>query len=148
MYKSEIRDSTISDLLAKADKREYERYLPKLVLKHIRGFSEEPITFDFPVTAIIGPNGGGKTTVLGAAACAYKDIAPRRFFAKSGSYDETMQNWEIAYELIDRTLSKKDVIHRTASFKNLKWNRDALSRKVMLFGVARTVPANERTELL
>lgn len=148
MYKSEIRDSTISDLLSKAEKREYERYLPKLVLKHIRGFSEEPITFDFPITAIIGPNGGGKTTVLGAAACAYRDIAPRRFFAKSGSYDETMQNWEISYELIDRTINKKDVIHRTASFKNLKWNRDALSRKVMLFGVARTVPANERTELL
>lgn len=148
MYRSQVRDSVIEALLQKVAKRDYGKYLPKLVLKHVRGFSGEPITFDFPVTAVIGPNGGGKTTVLGAAACAYKDIAPRRFFAKSGSFDETMQNWEIEYDLVDRTLNSKDVVHRTASFKNLKWNRDALERPVMLFGVARTVPANERTELL
>jgi predicted ATPase len=148
MFKSEIRDSTIDALLEKAANRNYGRYLLKLVLKHVRGFSGEPVVFDFPVTALIGPNGGGKTTVMGAAGCAYKSVAPKQFFAKSGKYDETMQDWGIEYELIDRDVNKKDAVRRTASFRNQRWNRDALERDVLVFGVSRTVPANERGELL
>src|SRR5262245_54640445 len=148
MYKSEIRDSTINALLEKAGQRNYGRYLAKMLLKKLRGFANEPVSFDFPVTAIIGPNGGGKTTILGAAGCAYKSVAPRRFFSKSGRYDESMQDWSIEYEIVDRELNRKDLIRRTASFRNLKWNRDPPERPVLLFGVSRTVPANERSELL
>lgn len=147
MSKSEIRDSQINALLEKSQSRNYGQYLPKLILKKVRGFEDEPVTFDFPVTAIIGPNGGGKTTILGAAACAYKIISPRKYFAKSGKYDESMQDWKIEYELIDRNISAKDSFRRTATFKNSRWNRDAPERPVLAFGVSRTVPANERSEL-
>lgn len=82
-FKSEIRNSTITSLLQKAETKNYQKYLPKLTLKPVRGFLEDTVTFDFPVTAIIGPNGGGKTTILGAAACAYKSIQPRRLDRKS-----------------------------------------------------------------
>lgn len=148
MFRSEVRDSTINALLEKATSRNYGKYLSKVTLKHVRGFTNEPVSFDFPVTAVIGPNGGGKTTVLGAAACAYKSVAPKRFFAKSGKYDESMQDWSIEYEIIDREINKKDAVRRTANFKNMRWRRDALSRDVHVFGVARTVPANERNDLL
>ncbi|GLH74765.1 hypothetical protein GETHLI_32670 [Geothrix limicola] len=147
VFKSEIRDSTINALLEKAANRNYGQYLAKLSLKHVRGFHNEPVLFDFPVTALIGPNGGGKTTILGAAGCAYKSISPKRFFAKSGKYDETMQDWSIEYELIDRELNKKDAVRRTTSFRNSRWNREAPDRRVLVFGVSRTVPANERPEL-
>ncbi len=146
-FKSEIRDSTITGLLEKAEARNYGKYLPKLFMKPLRGFSNDAVTFDFPVTAIVGPNGGGKTTILGAAACAYKSIRPKRFFAKVGKYDEAMKDWRIEYELIDRSINQKDAIRRTASFKKSKWNRDALERQVLVFGVSRTVPASERTDL-
>jgi predicted ATPase len=146
-FKSEVRDSVINALLEKAGSRNYGQYLSKVSLKRVRGFHEESVSFDFPVTALIGPNGGGKTTILGAAGCAYIKIAPRRFFTKSGKYDETMQDWSIEYEIIDRDQNKKDVVRRTASFKNLRWKREALEREVLLFGVERTVPANERPEL-
>ncbi|HEY8095129.1 MAG TPA: AAA family ATPase [Methylobacter sp.] len=147
VHKTEIRDSTINSLLEKAASRNYGQYLPKIIMKRVRGFVDEPVSFDFPVTAIIGPNGGGKTTVLGAAACAYKTITPRRFFAKSGKYDETMQDWSIEYEIVDRNMSPKDFLRRTASFRNARWNRDAVDRNVIVFDVSRTVPANERAEL-
>ncbi len=147
-FRSEIRDSVINALLEKAARRNYRQYLPKLVLKKVRGFSDEQVAFDFPVTALIGPNGGGKTTILGAAACAYKSVSPRRYFAKSGRYDESMQNWSIEYEIVDRTINARDAIKRTASFRNARWNRDAVDRYVLTFGVSRTVPANERSELL
>ncbi|PIB94203.1 ATP-dependent endonuclease [Caulobacter sp. FWC2] len=147
-FKSEVRDSTINALLEKARDRNYRQYLAKLNLKKIRGFTDEPISFDFPVTAIIGPNGGGKTTVLGSAAIIYKDIPPRAFFSKSGKYDGGMQDWSIEYEIIDRDIAPRASVQRTASFKSLKWNRDAMRRPTLLFGVSRTVPASERKELL
>lgn len=147
MFKSEIRQSTINGLLTKASSRSYNQYLPKIVLKKIRGLVDQPVSFDFPVTAIIGPNGGGKTTVMGAAGCAYRSVVPRRFFSKSGVYDESMQDWSIEYEIIDRSSNPKDSIRRTASFKNHRWNRDAPERHVLIFGVSRTVPANERSDM-
>lgn len=146
-YRSEIRDSTIAALHDKVRERNYGQYLVRLTLASARGFDNQEVRFDFPVTAIIGPNGGGKTTVLGAAACAYKDTQPRQFFAKSGRYDDSMQNWAIEYELIDRSINPTSSLRRTASFRRQRWNRDAPSRATRHFGVARTVPASERAEL-
>ena len=146
-YQSEIRDSEINELLEKVERRNYGKYLLKLRLNPIRGFEDQVIKFDFPVTALIGPNGGGKTTVLGAAACAYISEKPSRFFSKSGSLDNSMQNWKILYELIDRDINAKESIQRTAKFKSYKWYRDNMSRTVSIFGVSRTVPATERNEM-
>jgi ABC-type multidrug transport system ATPase subunit len=147
-FKSEIRASDIELLENKVTKGNYGRYLKRVVLKRVRGFSDREVTFDFPVTALVGPNGGGKTTILGAAALVYKDVQPGRFFAKSGKYDASMKDWVIEYEIIDRDLNPRIAISRTASFRELKWNRKAVSRTVLVFGVSRTVPATERRELV
>jgi predicted ATPase len=144
---SQVRDSTINALRERVSKSNYGKYLKRVVLKKVRGFEEREVSFDFPVTAIVGPNGGGKTTILGAAAMIYKSIMPRRFFAKSGKYDESMKDWAIEYDLIDEDLRGR-VVQRTASFKAFKWNRKAVEREVLIFGVTRTVPATERKELV
>lgn len=151
-FKSEIRPSKVNDLLEKVQKRSYGKYLLKISLEKARAFKEKSITFDFPVTAIVGVNGGGKTTVLGAAACAYKTVKPSLFFAKSGRFDSSMQNWKFEYELIDREIKKSDSIRRIAKFARSKWSREwkvegDKERVVAVFGVSRTVPANERPEL-
>jgi hypothetical protein len=59
-----------------------------------------------------------------------------------------MQEWSIEYEIVDKEAASRSSIQRTASFKSLKWNRDAMNREVLVFGVSRTVPASERKELL
>ncbi len=145
---SQIRQSKINELLEKVRKNSYGKYLRGLTATKLRGFVGQHVSFDFPVTALIGPNGGGKTTLLGAAACAYKKIAPRRFFAKSGLLDDSMADWTIEYEVVDKTLSSNDLVRRTAGFKQLKWSRDALEREIIVFGVSRTVPATERTYMV
>lgn len=147
MFQSEIRQSQINDLFDKVRKRNYGKYLLKLVIGRARSIKDKTIEFDFPVTAIVGPNGGGKTTIAGAAAILYKDIAPSLFFAKSGKYDSSMLNWKIEYEAIDKVVKTNDTIRRTAKYHNLKWGRNTLNRKVLIFGVSRTVPAAERNEL-
>ncbi|RKS07062.1 putative ATPase [Nocardiopsis sp. Huas11] len=146
MRKTQIRDSEIDKLFERVQKRQYRNYLSRMRLMRIRGFRETEITFDFPVTALVGPNGSGKTTVLGSAALIYGGVKPRRFFAKSGRYDESMQNWRVEYDLIDKNQSSA-TISRTASYLKAKWNRDAVEREVLVFGVTRTLPASERKEL-
>ncbi|MCG8915543.1 AAA family ATPase [Actinokineospora sp. PR83] len=147
-YRSEIRDSEIQRLEDKVAGLKYSAYLRRVTLKRIRKFVDRVVSFDFPVTALVGPNGGGKTTILGAAGLAYKGITPGTFFAKSGRYDASMKNWTIEYEIIDKTLNARLPVQRTASFPQLKWNRKAVERPVYYFGVSRTVAATERKELI
>lgn len=147
MYKSEIRPSQIKKLTEKVRKQNYEKYLSKINLIKCRAFKDELIELDFPVTALIGPNGGGKTTILGACALLYDSVAPRQFFTRNKQLDEEMRDWSIAYDAIDRSKSKVAPIKRTASFSKEKWYRDALERDVVFFGVSRTLPAVERKDL-
>lgn len=147
-YQGEIRPSTVGALLEKVQNRNYKKYLLRISIEKARSFANQSVSFDFPVTALIGPNGGGKTTLLGAAACAYASVKPSRFFAKSGRFDASMQNWKFEHEFIDKSLKSNESVRRTAKFTNQKWSRDAVSRDVAIFGVSRTVPANERPELI
>jgi energy-coupling factor transporter ATP-binding protein EcfA2 len=145
--KSEIRTSEINELLDKVRALNYKQYLKRIKLTKLRAFQGQTVDLEFPVTALVGPNGGGKTTILGAAAVAYQDVKPRKFFAKSGKYDDSMQSWTIEYEIVDKNIAEKGTFARTSSFFRLRWNRDAPKRKTLVFGVSRTVPANERVEL-
>lgn len=147
MYKSEIRNSQIKKLADKAQNLNYEKYLVKVNLVKCRAFENQTVEFNYPVTALIGPNGGGKTTILGACALLYSSVAPRQFFTRNKQLDEEMRNWSITYEAVDRKKNRGDIVKRTASFSKEKWYRDALERETLFFGVSRTLPAVERKDL-
>jgi predicted ATPase len=55
----------------------WPKWLEWLQIQRIRGWSDQRISFDFPIVAIVGENGSGKSTVLQAAACVYQN-ADRR----------------------------------------------------------------------
>lgn len=140
-----IRNSTIQKLFNRVSRRKVGApYLYQVTLEKIRRYRGATIRFDFPVTALIGTNGGGKSTVLGAAGLIYRSVAPRTFFAKSGKYDESMQDWKLQYEHWD--LQRKTTI-RSARYRKARWNRDPIDRPVVLLGVSRTLPATERKHL-
>lgn len=142
---SDIHKSDIDELRQRVAKRNYRRYLLEIRLAKLRALRDQKIRFDFPVTALIGTNGGGKSTVLGAAALAYKSIRPGEFFPKSNVGDLSMANWRVEYELIDRDLNQNPLT-RNARFVSAKWRRDdLLNRDVVHFPIKRTVPAGEQT---
>lgn len=142
--RSEIRESEREALSKRVLQRGFGRYLQAINLVNLRAYTDAQIRFDFPVTALVGANGAGKTTVLGAAALPYVEVQPRLYFAKSGAYDSSMQNWRVEYELVD---DRRNLVKRTASYRQERWNRDAVERPVRIFGVTRTVPATERKDL-
>lgn len=147
MGKSEIRKSVIDRMKEKVRRENYRKYLRKVRLVACRAFKNELVQFDFPVTALIGPNGGGKTTILGACALLYESVEPRRFFARNQQLDKGMKNWSISYEAIDRDQNKDESIKRSARFSSEKWSRKSLKRNVVILGVERTLPAVERSNL-
>lgn len=110
MPPSEIRQSKLSSLSERVRRHNYAKYLLSVQLSKVRGFSGARVSFDFPVTALVGPNGGGKSTVLGAAACAYKDVKPGTFFPKSSIGDNSMSEWSIEYELIDKSINESAIV--------------------------------------
>jgi AAA15 family ATPase/GTPase len=139
-----IQPSALKQLGERVAKRNYERYLPEIRLRNVRAFTDQKIAFTFPVTAVIGTNGGGKSTILGAAALAYKSARPSDYFPKSNIGDTSMANWRIEYEILDRKLSKIP-LGRNARFVSAKWRRDdLLERDVIVFPIQRTVPAGEQ----
>lgn len=144
---TEISPNTLRELAEKVARQSYGKYLQRVVLRKVRGFVDKEVRFDFPVTALIGPNGGGKSTILGAAGLAYKDVKPERFFAKSGRYDSSMVRWSIEHGVIDKTEDRASEVRRSVNFPTSKWNRRPFDRDVLVFGVARTVPATERSDL-
>ncbi len=56
----------------RASKSGQSDFLENVTIKNFRGISDLSVKFDFPVTVIAGANASGKTTLLFAAACAYK----------------------------------------------------------------------------
>jgi hypothetical protein len=100
------------------------------------------------VTALIGPNGGGKTTILNAAACAYFPAFPEKLFPKSKIGDETMDNWTVEYEVLDRGFNPRLYPHGTARvslrYGGNVWTQEVKAfRVVRFFSISRTVPVSE-----
>lgn len=146
--RSTVRQSDLEALQERVLKENFRYYLRSMSVRGLRGFST-PVTlnFDFPVTALIGPNGGGKTTLLSAAGILYKGIKPSDHFVKS-SLDDDMNNIQINYQIIDKDKNTTNRIQRTARFTTSRWSRDALdNRRVIYLGISRTIPATERKEL-
>ncbi len=139
--KSEIRDSQIRALLEKVQKQNFGSYLWSVRLARIRSFRGATITFSYPVTALIGPNGAGKSTVLGACACVYSGIPPQNVFRKSRVGDDSMNDWSIEYELVEKSANPKGTVRTSVELRNNQWVRsEGFKRKVKQCTLNRTVP--------
>ena len=110
-------------------------FLESISLDGIRGIDNLRVRFDYPVTVIAGGNASGKSTVLFAAACAYKvpgagvkDFVPSTLFPyyrpKVGQRTDDMG--EIAFEFDYLTPEG----HRSMQLRRRKgWNRSFGGRK-------------------
>jgi predicted ATPase len=136
----------------------------------IRGLKGLKIDFKYPITAIAGRNGSGKTTVLALAACAYHNstdgysLAGRRrsyytfsdFFIQSA--DELPPGgMSISYQILHNrwkpspTLPKGEGAGWQSRVKKYvgRWNNysSRIDRTVVFLGIDRVVPHSEKSVL-
>ncbi|WP_293735826.1 ATP-dependent endonuclease [uncultured Phascolarctobacterium sp.] len=59
---------------------EWKNFLKSICIDNIHGWHKQKIEFKYPVVAIVGENGIGKSTFLKAAACAYQNTNGNNFY--------------------------------------------------------------------
>lgn len=138
----------------------------KLKKGRLRGLYPCAIEFDYPISAIAGKNGAGKSTILAMACCAYHNKkegympAERKktyytfsdFFV--GTFDEKkVEGIEIDYDFlitVKKIKTKEKVLKRKTQIRKKKqggrWNDyDQRYKKNVIFsGIQRIVPPSER----
>ena len=137
--------------------------LKRLEIKngHIRGITPSALTFDYPITAIVGENGSGKSTWLSLVACAFHNDTkyfpqnrkrksakrPRNYYTYGDFFtfspDESgIAGVEIIAEYLSSSGIQKDVRRKKPSGK---WNDFVRrpKRAVAYLGINRIVPPSE-----
>ena len=135
----------------------------------LRGLNSLDITFDYPITAVAGKNGAGKSTVLALACCAFHCASegfklPKRknpYYTFSDFFVQTAtevppQGLEIVYHIAHNNWKKSEHfpegvgvgVQTRKKEKGGKWNDydKRVKRTVVFLGIERIVPHSERSQ--
>ncbi|MDF2387103.1 AAA family ATPase [Nostoc ellipsosporum NOK] len=121
---------------------QWPKFLEDVSIEGLRGWCGQSIRFAFPVTAIVGENGTGKSTFLKAAACAYENETEKRTYYPSSFFIDT--HWDsISGVTLSYTVRQGSQV---SSFKIKKptkrWGfpEKRIKRHVFIFDISRTLP--------
>ncbi len=146
-------------------------HLRRIFLKegNLRGLNSLDMSIEFPISAIAGRNGAGKSTVLAIACCAFHNgktsfRLPKRKLPYYTFSDFFIQhpaeqpsggieiNYYIAYDNWAKTAAQPNQagvrMQRRHKNKGGKWNDyvKRIKRNVAFLGIERIVPHNERSQ--
>ena len=123
---------------------EWKQFIKSIRISNIHGWQGQEIRFDYPVVAIVGENGIGKSTILKSAVCAYrnkrnKDFYPSKMFVKTRWDEDALRGASIEYRV------RQGNEERILKWKKTKdWGFTPKSKKpernVFFLDISRTLP--------
>lgn len=120
----------------------WPQFLERLDINGLRGWKGQSVHFKFPVSAIVGENGSGKSTVLKVAASAYDPKAKQNAYYPSAFFLEThwdkIQGVDLGFQIRQGDDTPGFNIRKPTerwSFPDKRYTRE-----VFWFDVARTLP--------
>lgn len=123
---------------------EWKQFINSIKITNIHGWNGQEIRFRFPVVAIVGENGIGKSTFLKASVCAYQNKSGSNFYP-SNMFMKTQ--WDSA-AMDDAVIEYK--VRQGDDLKTLRWKktndwgfspkRGKPKRDVYFLDISRTLP--------
>ena len=119
----------------------WPKFIEAMTIAGLRGWSGQTVRFAFPVSAIVGENGTGKSTILKAAACAYTNETSAKYFP-SVFFRNT--HWDTV-TAVSLTYTVREGSH-TESFEikkpSRRWSfpQRMKRRHVFIYDISRTLP--------
>ncbi len=127
----------------------WPKRLESIEIAGVRGWAGERIDFQFPIVAVCGENGSGKSTILQAAAASYSpppSSTTAKYFASDFFPDTAWE--EIENALIKVTVREASTSYTTSVRKpSSRWrgNPERRERAVFHVDLSRTQPVAART---
>ncbi|MBZ5507641.1 MAG: ATP-binding protein [Acidobacteriia bacterium] len=128
----------------------WKKKLEWISIHNLRGWTGQTFKLDYPIMAVVGENGAGKSTILQCAAAVYNSTAPK-FFLKGRGYAsdyfpktawDHLSDVQIKYSAIHGDKRVTDTIRRPTT----RWrgNRERVERPVVYIDLSRILPVSAR----
>jgi predicted ATPase len=124
--------------------------LESIEIDGVRGWTGQRVDFPFPIVAICGENGAGKSTILQSAASVYQRPATGKHLFASDFFPDTA--WEVVKDASIRFTVRQGSASTSGSVRKPtdRWrgNPDRPKRNVEYIDLARLQPVSARTGYL
>jgi predicted ATPase len=136
----------IEDIMRQFDhgNGEWKQFIKSIRINNIHGWTNQEMIFKFPVVAIVGENGIGKSTFLKAAVCAYenknaKNFYPSNMFVRTQWDTAAMTGATIEYK-VRQGSDERFLRWRKTNSWGFKPKTGKPQRNVFFLDITRTLP--------
>ena len=136
--------SEISELKRQFSEGKWKKFIKEIKITNLHGWDGKTIKFNFPVCAIVGENGVGKSTYIKAAACAYQNVGMKSYYPSNLFVRTQWDGNSVNNALLEFVIQEGDRIRNVKWKKTNDWGYTPKSekpkRRVYFLDVSRTLP--------
>ena len=122
----------------------WPKRLEWIEINRLRGWSGQRIEFEFPIVAISGENGSGKSSIIQAAASVYRDQLGKYYASEffPGTAWDTISDASIKFSAREGAARTESSIRKPT--ERWKGNAERPERPVLYFDLSRVLPVGGR----